>query len=185
MHRNWLRQKLENYQPATPTEAASLIKVLDLLEHHPRCFERDYYTPGHITGSAWIVNRDRTKALLHKHRKFNTWIQLGGHSDSDPFTNLVALREAEEESGLKSVRLVSDDIFDIDAHDIDSPNHPPKHLHCDIRFLVEADENEAFSPIEGESKELAWIPLEEIAQYNREESITRLAEKAKKLSHEN
>lgn len=182
MHRNWLKQKLENYEPASPTEAASLVKLLDLLEHHPRCFDRDYYTPGHITGSAWIVNREHTKALLHKHRKFNTWIQLGGHSDSEPLTNQVALREAEEESGLKSVKLVSDDIFDMDVHSIGSRDDMPAHWHYDIRFLIEADENEPFSPSEGESKELAWIPLDQIAQYNQNESITRMAEKTKKLS---
>ncbi|MCC6643514.1 NUDIX domain-containing protein, partial [Candidatus Peregrinibacteria bacterium] len=106
MHRNWLKQKLENYQPTSPKEAESLVKILDLLEHHPQCFDRSYYTPGHITASAWIVNQDRTKVLLHKHRKFNKWLQLGGHSDSHPLTNEVALREAEEESGLQSVKLV-------------------------------------------------------------------------------
>lgn len=182
MHRSWLKQRLENYQPASPTEATSLVKLLDLVEHHPHCFDRDYYTPGHVTGSAWIVNRERTKALLHKHRKFNTWIQLGGHSDSDPFTNQVALREAEEESGLKSVKLVNDDIFDLDAHPIPAHKDEPAHWHFDIRFLIEADENETFSPIEGESKELAWIPLDQIAQYNQNESITRMAEKTKSLT---
>ena len=182
MHRNWLKQKLENYQPASPTEAASLVKLLDLLEHHPRCFDRDYYPPGHITGSAWIVNRDRTKTLLHKHRKFNTWIQLGGHSDSEPLTNQVALREAEEESGLKSVKLVNDNVFDMDVHQIPAHKDEPAHWHYDIRFLVEADENEEFAPIEGESKELAWIPLDQVAEYNQKESITRMAAKTKNLT---
>jgi len=51
---------------------------------------------GHITASAWVVDRAGTMALLTHHRKLGRWLQLGGHADGDPDVRRVALREAME-----------------------------------------------------------------------------------------
>src|SRR5215510_11521790 len=82
---------------------------------NPNCFERSLQI-GHVTGSAWIVDLDRTHALLTHHRKLNKWLQLGGHADGDPDILRVALREAREESNLDAIRPVSENIFDVDIH---------------------------------------------------------------------
>jgi 8-oxo-dGTP pyrophosphatase MutT (NUDIX family) len=55
---------------------------------------------GHFTGSAWLVSGDGLRVLLTHHRKLGRWLQLGGHADGDRDLARVALREAEEESGL-------------------------------------------------------------------------------------
>src|SRR5437773_8684321 len=108
------------------------------VEANVDCFERSLQI-GHITGSAWIVDRDRTHALLTRHRKLNKWLQLGGHADGDPDILRVALREAREESNLDAIRPVSEAIFDVDIHLIPERAGEPEHLHYDVRFLLEAD----------------------------------------------
>ena len=40
------------------------------------------------------------RVLLTHHRKLDRWLQLGGHADGDRDLARVALKEAEEESGL-------------------------------------------------------------------------------------
>lgn len=40
------------------------------------------------------------KALLHMHRKFHTWLPVGGHVESNELPHETAIREVKEEAGL-------------------------------------------------------------------------------------
>jgi 8-oxo-dGTP pyrophosphatase MutT (NUDIX family) len=175
MHRTGILQKLAAYQPADPHERSMHQRIVDFVTEHSDCFERSLLI-GHITASALIINKERTHTLLTHHHKLEKWLQLGGHSDGDPDPLSVALREAEEESGLKSVKPVSEAIFDVDVHPIPARRHEPDHFHYDIRFLFEADDSEPLT-ISSESKDLAWVPLKEIENYTTEESILRMVRK--------
>lgn len=128
---------------------------------------------GHFTGSAWLVSADGKRALLTHHRKLQRWLQLGGHADGDHDLAAVALREAEEESGLPGLTLASADIFDLDRHWIPERKDVPGHWHYDVRYVVVAGDNEAFVVSE-ESLELAWRPVDEIAK-DQDESMRRMA----------
>lgn len=188
MHRQLLLQKLERYKPENAADQQHQLEIIDFIESNPNCFSRELIS-GHITGSAWILNKEKNKALLTHHIKLEKWVQLGGHSDSNPDTLDVAYREAQEESGLKSVIALSPEIFDIDIHTIparpraanDQSNHGHEHIHYDIRFLFTADENEVIQKQESESKEVRWFPLEEIANLNDSESLLRLVRKTYKI----
>lgn len=177
MHRKGILQKLSAYTTADPHEQSMLRRIIEFVKTHPDCFERTLLA-GHITASALIVNTQRTHTLLTHHHKLEKWLQLGGHSDGDPDPLSVALREAEEESGLKNVKPVSEVIFDVDVHPIPARRNEPDHFHYDIRFLFEADETEPLT-ISSESKDLAWVPLTEIDRYTTEESILRMVRKVK------
>lgn len=128
---------------------------------------------GHFTGSAWLVSADGKRALLTHHRKLQRWLQLGGHADGDHDLAAVALREAEEESGLPGLSLASSAIFDLDRHWIPERKEVPGHWHYDVRYVVVAGEDEQFVVSE-ESLELAWRPVAEIAS-EEDESMQRMA----------
>ena len=95
-----LVSQLERYARRFPEEMTVVERFQELLARYPNCFERDCWA-GHVTGSAWLVDPSGRDVLLTHHRKLGIWLQLGGHSDGDPETAAVALREAEEESGLE------------------------------------------------------------------------------------
>jgi 8-oxo-dGTP pyrophosphatase MutT (NUDIX family) len=175
MHRNLLIGKLKEHRGIDPHEEAMRLRIIEFVEQYPNCFERSLHI-GHITGSAMIVNGLRTKTLLTHHHKLDKWLQLGGHSDGDPNTLNVALREAEEESGVKGIVAVTEKIFDVDVHAIPARKNEPEHFHFDIRFLFEADDTQPLL-ISKESKDLAWIPLSRIAEYTTEESVLRMVRK--------
>lgn len=139
------------------------------------CFKRSN-KEGHITGSAWLVNSAGTHVLLTHHKKLNLWLQLGGHSDGDPNPLSVALREAKEESGLRDLVPLSEEVFDVDVHRIPAYQNEPAHDHHDIRFALK---NTAEEPLRlsHESHELRWVEISRLETLTQEESILRMKNK--------
>ncbi|HTX65667.1 MAG TPA: NUDIX hydrolase [Opitutaceae bacterium] len=177
MHRAAALRLLRAHLPraADPHEAAMTGEVIRFVEQHADCLVRAC-APGHLTGSAWIVDAARRQVLLTHHRKLDKWLQPGGHADGDPDLLAVALREAREETGLTRLRAVSTEVFDVDRHWIPARGGTPGHWHLDLRFLVEADPAEPLV-VSDESHDLAWVELARVAALNPEESMLRMVRK--------
>jgi 8-oxo-dGTP pyrophosphatase MutT (NUDIX family) len=141
-----------------------------------RCANRDHFNPGHLTGSAWVVDESGGRVLLLHHGKLNRWLQPGGHADGDFNLARVALRETQEESGLTRLQVIDSEIFDLDIHEIPARGAEPAHLHFDVRYLIRADSSEELV-LSDESHALAWIELVNLERYTTEESVHRMARK--------
>jgi len=177
MHRNSLIQKLKKYQSQWPHESPVAQRMIDFVLSHDDCFERTLKI-GHITGSAWVVNKSGTHVLLTHHRRLNKWLQLGGHADGDPDILRVAMREVQEESGLMQVVPLSEDIFDIDIHRIPGRGDEPEHDHFDVRFVMQAAGGEEYL-VSDESHDLGWIEIDKLSEKSGDESMARMALKWK------
>lgn len=179
MDRSTLLHQLECYTSDYSEELLFKIQFIELLQH-PDSFQRTHL-PGHITGSAWIVDASKKSALLIHHAKLNRWLQPGGHADGDENVLRVALREAEEETGVKEYKIISDTIFDLDIHTIPNRKDFPEHLHYDIRYLVQAKTEDELI-LSDESFNVAWIKFDELSSVtNNNPSINRMVEKVKRL----
>lgn len=169
-----LTHSLEAYHSSFSEEQKFVTQFLELLKH-PRAYHRDHL-PGHMTGSAWIIDKSKQYALLVHHAKLNRWIQPGGHADGDEDIVAVALKEAQEETGLKNLILLTP-LFDIDIHPIPERKDFPRHDHYDIRCLFMADKTERILVSE-ESHAVEWVPLKEVsAKAGGNTSIVRMVEK--------
>lgn len=175
MKRTALLELLNAYNPQALEEQGYKQQIIDFVVAQPECFERSLAI-GHITASAWLLNKARTHALLMHHRKLDLWMQLGGHCDGDSDVLGVAIKEIQEESGIIGVRPLSAAIFDIDVHLIPANSKEAAHYHYDIRFLlgVESDEQFIQNP---ESKELRWISKNPQEMPTQERSVVRMYEK--------
>jgi len=152
---------LRAYEPADALEREARQRFLALLATAPRALWRDCF-PAHFTASCWLVSADGERALLMHHRKLDRWLQPGGHADGEGDLEQVALREAEEESGLADLS-VTPGIFDLDAHEIPARGGEPAHWHYDVRFVVRATASEAFVAND-ESRAMAWRGVQDISR---------------------
>lgn len=175
MHRANLVKLLHNYNPTFEDEINFKQQMLAFVNQHPDCFERSLEI-GHVTASAWLLSKDGTTALLMHHTKLNNWFQLGGHCDGDSDVLAVAIKEAQEESGIKNIVPVSTEIFDIDIHLIPANSREKAHDHYDVRFLLQVNSDEQVVQNK-ESKELRWIPKNASLLPTQSRSVVRMFDK--------
>lgn len=168
-------QKLQEYTPSNEHEKQCKKHMLTFITEHDNCFERSLQK-GHITASVWLVNHDATRALLMHHTKLGRWLQLGGHCDGETDVMAVALKEAQQESGISSIAPVSNVIFDIDIHRIPACKREPEHYHYDIRFLM-CVTKDVSAVGNSESKELCWVTKERASLPTDNPSVVRMFEK--------
>lgn len=173
MNRELLLERLQRYGAKYPEELEQVRAIEVLIRENRDCFERTRVA-GHVTGSSWIVDERGERTLLTHHRKLNRWLQLGGHCDGDEDVLRVALKEAEEESGLTSLQAVSDEIFDIDVHPIPARGAEPEHLHYDIRFLL-LQKGRAECVVSEESLDLKWFTYSDLNFMPLDHSVRRMA----------
>ena len=174
-----LAAQLDDYRRRWPGEADTVALFEALLVDPDNPFVRERLA-GHYTGSAWLVSADGQRVLLTHHRKLGIWVQLGGHADGDSDLGRVALKEAEEESGLTGLTLEGG-LFDLDRHWIPERGDVPGHWHYDARYVIRAGANEDFVVSE-ESHALAWRDIAELAEATGTEvdadaSLRRMAQK--------
>jgi 8-oxo-dGTP pyrophosphatase MutT (NUDIX family) len=124
----------------------------------------------------------RSQVLLPHQRKDDRWFQPGGHSNGDPDTLRIALRETSGESGVapEHTRPLSEDIVDVDIPTIPASRKVSAHVHFDIRCLLEMDDTVPLLRSEA-SHEIAWITLAQVARLDNHRSVVRTVEKIRRL----
>ena len=141
------------------------------MAHHTDYLSRENHT-AHFTASIWTVNPARTKTLMVYHKIYDSWSWIGGHADGAEDLRAVALRELQEETGVRHAILVRPDIFSLEILTVDGHlkkgNYISSHLHLNITFLAEADENETLVVNENENQAVQWWSFEEALQVSTE-----------------
>lgn len=175
MKRTHLLSLLTTYNPADHDEQQHKQTIIDFITHNPDCFERSLKI-GHTTASAWLLDKTGDHALLLHHKKLNRWLQLGGHCDGEHNVIAVAIKEAQEESGIINIKPVSSAIFDVDVHLIPANSRDAAHYHYDIRFLLQVTSDETIVQ-NHESNELRWFNKNKNELPTDERSVVRMFEK--------
>ena len=105
-------EQLQAFTPFNEQEASDRRLMLQYAGLFSDLLTRDNEM-AHLTASCWIVNPDKTKVLLAYHNIYDSWAWLGGHADGEADLLAVALKEANEESGV-TARPVLRDIFSVE-----------------------------------------------------------------------
>jgi 8-oxo-dGTP pyrophosphatase MutT (NUDIX family) len=133
--------------------------------------------PGHVTGSALVLDHTGTHALLTLHPRFGRWLQLGGHCEStDPDIVSAALREATEDSGIDGLT-IDPALAALHVHPVTcSLGVPTRHL--DMQYIVHAPAGAEIA-LSDESLDLRWWPLQALPE-DCDFGLTQLAQAAKR-----
>ena len=159
-----LIEEIEKYEPFNEMEERDKELILRALRREENVFSREN-SLCHMTASAWISSPDRTKVLMAYHNIYDSWSWLGGHADGDTDLLRVALKEAEEESGLSKVKPLMQDIFSLEVLTVDGHMKKGKyvssHLHLNVTYLLEADDREMVHAKEDENRGVRWFSPED------------------------
>eukprot|EP01080_Neovahlkampfia_damariscottae_P009962 gene9962-2281_t len=170
-----LIESLSRHKQKYPTESQMIEDFTSFVKQYP---EESYYRSllcGHLTASAFVLNKKLDKVLLTHHKKMGIWIQLGGHADGDKDLLKVALKEAQEESGIKHFNiLLNSEIFDVGIRFVPKYKDTPEHYHYDICYALQVQNSEEFTVSE-ESNDLKWAQITKMKDYSQEEAINIMA----------
>lgn len=159
-----LMDDIRNYIPGCEQEERDQQQMLRFMQENPDYLSRDNLT-AHFTASVWVVNPARTKTLMAYHNIYDSWAWIGGHADGEEDLRAVAMRELQEETGVKHARLLSEEVFSLETLTVDGHvkrgQWVPGHLHFNLTFLAEADEDEALIACEGENQAVGWFDFED------------------------
>ena len=188
MDRQELMESIRTYQPFNEQEEMDKSLILNWIETQDDAFSRDN-TVAHMTASAWVVNKDRSRVLMVYHNIYDSWSWLGGHADGETDLLAVAIREVKEEAGISCVRPVSEGIFSLESLTVDGHvkrgKYVSSHLHLNVTYLLEADSEEQVFVKEDENSGVSWFTPEEALKKSTEPWFVervygKLVEKMKK-----
>lgn len=175
-----IRKQIEAYVPYNEQEEVDKKAILQCMETCEDVLTRENLI-AHFTASCWIVNKERTKVLMIYHNIMDSWAWTGGHADGEDNLLAVALREAQEETGLTKIRPVSEEFYSIEVLPVFS--HIKRgafvnaHVHLNVSYLLEADEAEPIRVKEDENSAIRWVDLEQAPRLAKEEEDRILYQK--------
>lgn len=169
-----LRKKIEDYIPFNAQEKKEQQIILRYMDTFDQLLTRKNEF-AHFTASAWLVNKERTKVLMVYHNIYQSWSWVGGHADGKEDLLLVAMKEAQEETGLMNVRPVSSQIYSMEilgvqAHE-KKGEHVATHVHLNVTYLLEASEQERLKIKPDENSAIQWFPLEQAVEASTESDM--------------
>lgn len=172
-----ISEEIEAYQPQNEQEAGDRASMLAALRAFgPFLLERGC-TLCHMTASGFIVGAQggRRRTLMVYHKIYRSWSWTGGHADGDGDLLSVALREAEEETGLSGIRPLSPkiaalDVLPVRAHQKKGRYVGP-HLHLNAAYLLTGPETEPLAGNADENDGARWLPAGELEKWCSEEHM--------------
>jgi 8-oxo-dGTP pyrophosphatase MutT (NUDIX family) len=177
---NWITP-IKEYLTCCEQEVKDKDSIIKCFETFEDILTRDN-SIAHVTSSAFVVNHNRDKVLMVYHNIFDSWSWTGGHADGDENLLQVAMKEVQEETGIKSAIPVSNDILSLDMIPVRGHRkngvYVSPHLHISIAYLLEADEKEPLVIKPDENSGVQWIPVTEIETYSSEPHMKKIYRKA-------
>lgn len=162
-----LLQEIEDYMPQNQQEEQDKEQMIWFIKNHSDYLERTNRL-AHFTASMWTVNKEHTKTLMVYHNLYDSWSWIGGHADGEEDLCAVALRELQEETGIKNAVLVSNRIFSLESLTVSGHDkkgiYVPGHVHYNVTYFAEADEKEKLAVKEDENSAVRWQSFEEALQ---------------------
>ena len=183
-----LKEQIEEYIPYNEQEEKDKQTILKYINTFDDVLTRNNEF-GHFTASSWCVNKGKTKVLMIYHNIYKSWAWTGGHADGESDLLATAIRELKEETGVEHVKVLDDNIFSLEIICVNGHvkrgKYVSSHVHLNLTYLLEVDENETLKIKEDENSGVRWVPIEDVEKVSTEKWVVenvykKLNEKLKK-----
>ncbi len=122
----------------------------------------------HLSSSAIILNKSHDKVLCIYHNIYKSWAWVGGHADGDDDMEYVALKEAREETSIQDFKVLLGHPISIESLPVLSHvkrgKFVPAHIHLNVTYLLEADENSPIHIKADENSGIKWLTFDELLE---------------------
>lgn len=174
-------EKIRKYKCINRQEKSDQRVILDYIrDYKENILFRDNKI-AHLTSSGFIMNKTLTKVLMIHHNIYKTWAWTGGHADGEEDLLKVAIKEAKEETGLKSINVMDNEIASIDILPVKghfkNDKYISAHLHLNVAYLLTASEEQSLILNERETSGLEWFKVEQIDKKSKEPELIRIYNK--------
>ncbi|MFN8377922.1 MAG: NUDIX hydrolase [Anaerolineae bacterium] len=162
------RQAIEAYHPANQQEAQDQQAILNYIAHVGDNVLLRENAIAHITSSGFIMNEALDRVLLVHHNIRGVWGWTGGHADGDTDLLYVALKEANEETGVTGIRplterVASIDILPVYGH-VRKSHYVNAHLHLSVAYILIADEGAMLRSRPEENSGVQWFSVDQFTE---------------------
>lgn len=178
---DWISQ-LQCYVPQTSQEKKDQAEMLQAATQYGNAtLERNSPSVGHFCCSGMILDETMTQVLLVYHNIYQSFSWTGGHADGESDFLAVAIREAQEETGLQQVQplcsaILSLDVLPVKAHE---KHGVPvaAHMHYCVSFGLLADPKQPLQIKPDENSAVCWKPVSELETLCKEPQMLPVYEK--------
>jgi len=175
-----LKHIIAAFEPCCEQERADKETILGYIDDGEELLTRENKLM-HFTSSCWVMNPERTKALMVHHNIYNAWSWMGGHADGCADLLAVAKKELAEESGVTDARLISEipitlEMIGVQSHEKKGKYIAP-HIHLNVTYLFEVEEDVPLRIKEDENSGVMWRSVEDIRADRTEPHMNKLYNK--------
>lgn len=170
---------IENYVPQCEQEVVDKEQILEYINMFQDVLTRENKVC-HFTASAFVVSKDLKKVLMEYHNIYDSWCWEGGHADGDSNLLAVAVREVEEETGLKienyeNSKIESLDILPVLGH-VKRGKWVSAHLHLSVAYIFFAKEDNVRNKPD-ENSAVEWKNIDDVLSLTTENHMILVYEK--------
>lgn len=166
-----IKEWLNTFTSFNEQEQVDCQRIRQFLEEEPNLLLRDNVKM-HFTASAWVLNPSKDKVLMLYHNIYQSWSWSGGHADGEGDLLSVAMKEVKEESGLVSLKPLSDSPISIEILGVQPHYKKQKyvsaHLHLNYTFLLHNTKEEKLKNCPEENSKVGWLSPDEAVRSSTE-----------------
>ena len=166
-----LKKQIESYVPKDDQEREDKEMMLYYMNTFDDVLTRNNKVC-HFTSSAFVVSNDKKKVLMEHHNIYNSWCWEGGHADGESDLLSVAIREVEEEVGIKIIgyensKFACIDILPVLSH-VKHDKPVSAHLHLNVAYIFYADDTQQIRNKSDENSAVEWKDIDDVPYLTNE-----------------
>lgn len=170
-----LLQSLMAFEPQNEQEESDKQAILWYAREFPQNILTRSNAIAHITSSGLVLNEGLDQVLMVHHNIYKTWAWTGGHADGQEDLLSVALKEAQEETGIVHVRPLMRDMASLDVLPVwghwKRGKYVSAHLHLNASYALVASQSDTLYIKQDENSGVRWIAIDRLEEFSNEPEL--------------